>query len=291
MDAELILDAKAKLGEGSIWDPRQEILWWVDIEGRKLFRYHPESGENRSFDMPSRIGTVVPRKDPGLVVALENGFSHFDPESGNLEFITDPEAHLPNNRFNDGKCDPAGRFWAGTMAMSGDRTGKGSLYCLFPDGSCEKKIEGVSVSNGLCWSLDATTFYYIDTPTKRIDAYSYDNDTGVISEPRVAVRIPEDTGMPDGMTMDDQGNLWVAQWGGYRVACYNPNTGNQIDQIDLPTGSITSCAFGGPDLETLYITCASAGFDEERWKKEPHAGGLFAANPGVRGIPACAFAA
>ena len=289
MKAELTLDAKTQLGEGSIWDSRIGILWWLDIPGKKLFRFDPKTGENREWAMPLQVGTVVPRKARGLVLAMENGFSFFDPETETFEPIVDPESDIPTNRFNDGKCDPAGRFWAGTMAMKGERQGKGSVYCLYPDQTVQKKISQVSVSNGICWSLDASTLYYIDSPTRRVDAYTFDNETGEISEQRTAIEIPEGTGMPDGMTMDENGNLWVAQWGGYRVACYNPNTGKQEEQIDIPTGSVTSCAFGGDSLETLYVTTASTGFDDEKWQAEPHGGGLFEAQPGVKGIPAFCY--
>lgn len=289
MKAELTIDAKAKLGEGSIWDPRTGILWWIDIEGKKIHRYDSRTEENQTFSVPSRIGTLVPRSGSGLVVALEDGFHFFNETDGSLEPIVDPESHIPTNRFNDGKCDPAGRFWAGTMAMEGDRQGKGSVYCLYPDQTFQKKISEVSVSNGICWSLDAAIMYYIDSPTRRVDAYTFDDKTGEISEQRTVIEIPEGTGMPDGMTMDENGNLWVAQWGGYRVACYNPNTGKQEDQIDIPTGSVTSCAFGGEELETLYITTASAGFDDAKWEAEPYGGGLFEARPGVKGVAAFCY--
>lgn len=291
MKAELTLDAKTQLGEGSIWDPRIGILWWVDIPGKKLFRYDPRTGENKEFSMPLQVGTVVPREGKGLVLAMEDGFSFFDPETESFEPITDPEEAIPTNRFNDGKCDPQGRFWAGTMAMKGEnRQGMGSVYCLHPDLSVEKKITDVSVSNGICWSLDASTLYYIDSPTCQVDAFNYDDATGAIAERRAVIRIPEGKGNPDGMTMDENGNLWIAQWGGNCVSCYDPNTGNQLEEVEIPVTAITSCAFGGADLSRLYITTSSAGFDDEKWAREPHAGGLFHVDPGVKGIPAQRFA-
>jgi len=289
MKAELRLDRKAILGEGSIWDPLQKVLWWIDIEGKILFRFHPDTDENREFPMPARIGTVVPRESSGLVVALENGFFFYDPDTQLLESIADPEADKPEMRFNDGKCDPQGRFWAGTMRMGPGPGGTGALYCLYPDKSVKKRVDGVTISNGICWSLDATTLYYVDTPTHRVDAFDYDNRTGEISGRRALLEIDPDSGSPDGMTIDQNGNLWIAHWGGSRVTCWNPDTRKQLEQVDLPVSRVTSCAFGGPRLDTLYITTASVGFKDSDWECEPHAGSVFQVQPGVSGISAYCF--
>lgn len=288
MKAELTLKKNARLGEGSIWDPRLNLLWWIDIIGQRLFAYVPETGENREYEMPSEIGTVVPRESAGLVVALRHGFYFYEPESEKLELITDPESDLPANRFNDGKCDPGGRFWAGTMPSgpgAGEKTG--SLYALYPDLSVRKWADGIACSNGICWSLENDAMYYIDTPTQRVDIFDYDHATGSVCRRRPLITIDRSTGHPDGMTMDAEGNLWIAHWGGSRVTCWNPKTGHQEAEITVPASRVTSCAFGGPGLKTLYITTASIGTDEA---DEPHAGCLFQVEPGVAGLPACRFA-
>lgn len=291
MKAELLLDARATLGEGSIWDPRLNLLWWVDIMEKKLFAYIPDTGENRTYGMPSEIGTVVPRSGPGLAVALRDGFYFYEPETGLLDQVADPEPEISSNRFNDGKCDPAGRFWAGTMGAGPEAArNAGSLYCLFPDGSVKKWVDGIACSNGICWSLDHTTMYYIDTPTQRVDAFDYDHDTGEVSNRRPVIEIDPETGHPDGMTMDAEGNLWIAHWAGFRVSCWNPQTGTQVAEVSVPAARVTSCAFGGPNLETLFITTAGVGLSDEEKKEQPHAGGLFHLKPGVSGIPACCFA-
>src|SRR4051812_16703139 len=169
-EVELVLDAKAKLGEGAIWHSQKQLLYWVEIEGGVVHIYDPATGLNRSFSVGQKVGTVVPRKSGGLMLAVQGGFASFDPETGKLDIVADPESKTTGNRFNDGKCDPAGRFWAGTIG----RHGSGSLYCLTPDMNCSKKVEGVSTSNGIVWSLDNRIMYFIDTHASNVVAYDYD---------------------------------------------------------------------------------------------------------------------
>jgi sugar lactone lactonase YvrE len=284
----LELDARATLGEGPSWDPSSQRLTWVDIEGCRLHRYSPPSGEDESTQLEQMIGVAVVRRSGGYVLGLANGFHAYDPERGSLTALGDPEEDLPGNRFNDGKCDPAGRFWAGTMALSQEE-GKGSLYCLHLDGTVEKKLDSVTISNGLDWSLDERTMYYIDTPTRRVTAFAYDRDSARIGNPRTVVRIPDGMGEPDGMTIDAEGMLWIALWGGSMVGRWNPADGELIARIDMPVSQPTSCAFGGPDLETLFITSARSGLSEDALESQPQAGGLFSCRPGVQGLPAAQF--
>ena len=183
MDAELILDAKATLGEGAVWHDRLERLYWVDVELGRLHVFNPADGSDRSFDLGQRIGAVVPRARGGMMLALQHGFGAFDPQTGQLDLCSDPEEHLPQNRFNDGKCDPGGRFWAGTLSLQHE-PGAASLYCLEPDGAVRTMLRGLTNSNGIAWSLDRTAMYHIDTPTRQVTAFDYDMASGRIQNPR-----------------------------------------------------------------------------------------------------------
>lgn len=286
--AEIILPASARLGEGSLW--HEDRLLWVDIAPGILHRFDPATGRDESWPLGQRVGTVVPRAAGGLVVALQSGLAFFDPATAALEIVAPrPDSEQPDNRFNDGKCDPAGRLWVGTMDCSG-RAGAGTLYRVGPDLRPAPVVTGVSISNGLVWSRDARTFFYIDTPTRVVTAYDYDLDTGAIGAPRTVIRIPEGQGYPDGMTIDADDRLWIALWGGSAVVCADPATGRIVERIEIPATQVTSCAFGGPGLADLYITSAAIDLAPAALAAEPAAGHLFHARPGVRGLPARTFA-
>ncbi|TVY10793.1 SMP-30/gluconolactonase/LRE family protein [Paenibacillus cremeus] len=281
---ELVWDGKAVLGEGPAWDHRSGQLVWVDIQGRRVHLFNPADGINRTIELNQMIGAAVPRAEGGLVLALQHGFHTLDLETETLTPLADPESDQPGNRFNDGKCDDAGRFWAGTMDMKEGKPA-GSLYCLEKDGTVRKTVEGVTVSNGIAWSHDNRTMYYIDSPTKKVVAYDFALETGELSNPRTAVVIAEGEGMPDGMTIDSEGMLWVAQWDGWQVSRYNPATGDKLDTIHVPAARSSSCAFGGENYDELYITTARVGLSEEQLASQPHAGGLFRVKLGVKGKP------
>jgi sugar lactone lactonase YvrE len=285
---ELVLDSKSDLGEGAIWDHKNEELIWVNITKKILNFYQPKMNHNKEMLTGQMIGTVVPAESGKMIVALENGFYQLDPETGSKKFIADPEEGIFGNRFNDGKCDPAGRFWAGTMSKTGEKEA-GALYRLDTDGSVTKMIDNVTTSNGIVWSLDHTRMYYIDTPTLKVMAWNYNSETGNISNPQTAVEIPSDMGYPDGMTIDGEGNLWIALWNGSAVGCWNPQSGEFLRKIDVPAKNVTSCAFGDDDLGTLYITTARRATSEEELEKFPHAGGVFKIRPGVKGVKAFFF--
>jgi len=287
-EVQLLVDAHALVGEGPIWDEEKGVLYWVDIMSSMVYEYNPVTGENRGYNVGQHVGTVVPRAAGGLMLAVYDGFAAFDPATQQVTLIADPEADIPDNRFNDGKCDPAGRFWAGTMAYNEQLT-QGSLYRLDPDFSVHKMLGDVGIANGIVWSLDNTTMYYIDSAANTVRAFDYDLATGVISNGRVVIRT-DGMGLPDGMAIDAEGMLWVAHFGGSCVRRWNPHTGQVIGTIQLPASQITACAFGGPDLATLYITSAAIGLDEQALAREPHAGGLFVADPGVKGVPTFKFA-
>ena len=279
---EVVVHANATLGEGPSWDAEGNRLLWVDIELNLLHIYYPDSEEDVTYEIGQTIGAVVPYCEDEVIVVLYEGFHKYQLSTGTLTFIANPEQHLPNNRFNDGKCDPCGRFWAGTMSLEGEGN-CGSLYCLDHDLSVRKVLADVSTSNGLGWSTDGCTMYYIDTPTRQVDVFDYDRVTGTISNRRMAFKMPEDAGYPDGMTVDSEGMLWIAEWNGGRVGRWNPDTGQLLEIIFVPAGHVTSCVFGGRELEDLYITTACTGMKDEQLEAQPLSGNLFRVKTGVKG--------
>ena len=284
-DVKLLVDAKAMIGEGPIWDDQKQKLFWVDILGKTLYAYDPVDGRNLRYDVGQYVGTIVPWRANEVMLAVYDGFASYNLETQQLHLITNPESDKPNNRFNDGKCDPAGRFWAGTMALE-NQTDEGALYCMETDFSVSKKFGDVGISNGITWSLDHKTMYYIDSIAHNVRAYEYDIDAGTICKERVIIEVPEEIGIPDGMAIDEEGMLWIAKFHGSRVCRWHPQTGEILQTIHLPASCITACAFGGKNLDTLYITSAAL---ESGIPGEPLAGGLFSIKPGVCGVPAFRF--
>jgi sugar lactone lactonase YvrE len=289
---ELVLDTKSELGEGPIWHAPTQRLYWVNIMQGEVHVYDPRTNTDHAIPVGQSVGTVVPRRAGGVMLALNHGFASLDLDSGTVSLLQDPEKHLPENRFNDGKCDPAGRFWAGTMLNGATETSAaaGSLYCLDTAHQVRHRLGHIRISNGLAWSLDKTTMYFIDSPNYRVDAFDYDDQTGDIGNRRSAVTVPRERGMPDGMTIDQEGMLWVAGWGGQQVSRWDPASGQLLQSIELPVSQVTACAFGGPNLDELYITSARIGLDDAALAGEPLAGGLFKARPGVKGTEAFEFA-
>jgi sugar lactone lactonase YvrE len=280
--AELILPVGAECGEGPVW--HNGALWFVDIEGRRLHRFDPVSKASDQWDAGQRVGVAVPASDGRWMVGLQDCAGLWDPDSGELERICAPEANRPRNRFNDGKCDPHGRFYAGTMSLDMEE-GRGALYRIDADGGCHTLVEQVSISNGLAWNAALETMYYIDTGTPRVDAFRWDAETGAISERRTVYEFePGHFGAPDGMCIDVTGQLWVALWGGSGVVCVDPIAGVILHRINVPTEHVTSCCFGGPTLEDLYITSARQGLSAEQLERQPGAGCVFRARPGVAGL-------
>src|SRR3989442_10575126 len=273
MDADLVLDVRAQVGEGPIWDPDRNLLVWVDVTGSAVHQYSPGSGHDHEIAVGQYVGAAASRARGGLVLALQHGFGLLDTDTGRVDMIADTEADRPGNRMNDGKCDSAGRFWAGTMSFSLDK-GAGSLYRLDPEYQVSTVLNNLTLSNGLGWSPDDRTMYFIDSVTQGIDAFAYDAITGAITNRRRLVDIAPELGMPDGMTVDADGAIWVGLWGGWAIHRYTPD-GHLDRVVRLPVGYVTSCAFGGSDLGDLYITTAAYQLDADALAGQPHAGGLF----------------
>ncbi|MGJ8637863.1 MAG: SMP-30/gluconolactonase/LRE family protein [Opitutaceae bacterium] len=272
-------------GEGPIW--WKNSLLYVDINGKQLIAVEPDTAKETVWDIGERIGTVVPTAGDDLIYAGDTGFVRFAPSTGEKTNLGDPEAALrKTNRFNDGKCDPAGRFWAGSISLVKDK-GTANLYCLDTDGSVTLKLADLTNSNGICWSADATTMYHIDTPAQTIRAFDFELETGEISNGRVVVDTAAKgyASSPDGMTIDANGNLWVAFCHGGCVVCFDPLNDKQLQRVDLPCIETTACAFGGKDLDRLFVTTGiKPGLDED------DAGKLFVVDGlGVKGVPAFAY--
>ena len=277
---EVLVAAGAELGEGPSWDVRSGRLLWIDVVAKQIFLTDVRTGASEVIPVPLPIGSVVPRAAGGFVAALEDGFWVVGLGPA-YQVARIPEAR-PGLRFNDGKCDPAGRFWAGTMAYD-QSPAAGALYRFGPDGHATLVLDGVTLSNGLAWSADGLTMYYIDSPTRRIDAFSFSPSTGEINDRRPVVHIPPEVGVPDGLTIDAEGGLWVALWSGGAVHRYLDGLLDRV--IELPVSQPTSCTFGGDDFDELFVTSASDGLSAGERETQPLAGAVFRVRPGVRGLP------
>ncbi|MBM3567974.1 MAG: SMP-30/gluconolactonase/LRE family protein [Alphaproteobacteria bacterium] len=275
------------LGEGPMWHSGESALYWVDINAPSLNRIGPD-GQVRRLTLPEQIGSFVFRAKGGMVAAMRSGFHALDPVTGALAKLIDPEADKPGNRFNDGKCDRRGRYWCGTM---GDpvRTPDGTLWRLDADLRCSAHWTGILVPNSLAFSPDGKTMYFTDTPGQLIWAHDYDQDEGRPSNRRVFVDLRGQPGRPDGSTVDADGCLWNAEYGGSRLVRYTPQ--GRVDRtVAFPCTNITACAFGGPKLDVLYVTTASQRLTPEQIAAQPLAGALFALRPGVSGLVEPVFA-
>jgi len=281
--AVLEYEIKPQLGEGSFWNYKTQELYWIDILSNELHIYNPKTKTDRFLSTPSNIGTFVPIDANKAVVALQDGIYIIDTNSGETTLLSDVERDIPSNRFNDGKCDPSGRFWVGSMAY--DQAPKAAnLYMIDGTGEATLKLDSVTISNGIVWTKDKSTMYYIDTPTSEIKAFDYDDASGAISNMRVAIKVSDTLGFPDGMAIDEHDQLWVGMWNGNAVVCFDPKTGGVVSKIEVPAHNVTSCAFGGKDLDTLFITSASIDMTDDEKAKYPLAGSLFKAVPGVKGV-------
>ena len=278
---ELALDARAELGEGPVWDAHTACLYFVDILKGQVHRFDPATRAARAFDVGQPVGAIGLTEAGDLVLAVRDGFARCDPARSRVSMIAEVEADRPDLRMNDGTCDRAGRFWAGTMALD-ERPCAGALYRLDGGGRVETMVRAVTISNGIDWTLDDRRMYYIDSPTQSVDIFDFDVASGAITNRRPFVWIPPADGVPDGLTVDADGGVWVSLWNGSAVHRYSPD-GTLDRVVRLPVTHPTSCAFGGAELRDLYITTASIALDARERERQPHAGGLFRCRPGPAG--------
>ena len=275
-------------GEGPCWDARTGTLYWVDMFHRALHATNPATGADRIIETDSTVCAPAPRAAGGLIVMLEKRLVFLDPATGATEDVATIEESVSGNRANDAKCDPKGRFWVGTMAIDA-ADGAGGLYRVDTDGGVTQMLDGVTIGNGLAWSADHATMYYIDSAVGEVWAFDYDAASGDIGNRRAAVTIPEGWGLPDGMSIDSEGLLWVALWGSGRVVRFDPRDGSAKHAVRTGADQTTSCCFGGPDLDQLFITTSAYQLDAAALASQPRAGGVFRAAPRATGLPTDAF--
>ncbi len=285
LKASLLIDAKAGVGDGAMWYPTEKMFYWVDMDAKTLHSYNPASKVTEMFELGKMTGTVAPIDTGGVLLGVSDGVYSFNTHTKTMKLLVAPETGMPNNWLNDGKCDPSGRFWVGSMGPKN----KASLYRVNAEGQSQNMLDSITISNGIVWSNDKTKMYYIDTPSNEVKQFDYNDKTGSIANKKVVVKFPDGVGSPDGMAIDTKGNLWIAHWGGSCVSCWDPKTGEMIAKVEVPALNVTSCAFGGENLETLYITTTSLFMDESSQKKFPLRGGIFMVNTGAKGLPANYF--
>ena len=288
---EVVAGGNAILGESPLWSPAEAALYWVDIDNPTIHRLDPATGARERWPIETEIGSIGLAGPGRMVAGLRTGAHYVDLATGKIEAICDPEGEgrFNRNRMNDGKIDRAGRFWVGTMNDPGHEP-LGTLYRIDRDGGAAPVLGGIRVPNALCWSPDSRVMYFTDSYSHQIWAFDFDLETGAMENKRVFAAIAEDAGVPDGATVDADGFVWCAHMFGSRVSRYAPD-GSLDRAIALPVPQVTSCAFGGADLETLYITTASLRMDRAALAEQPLAGALFAVDPGVRGLPEPVFGA
>ena len=288
VSVEVFADLRADVGEAPHWDERTKSLLFVDLTGGVVFRYDQSGMALGSFSVGQEVGAVVPRRGGGLVLAVRDGIAVASDTGEGFEITAPVEREISGNRMNDAKCDPAGRLFAGTTAFDFSPR-SAALYRVDPDWSFEQIARDVTQSNGIAWSPDGSRMYFIDSATQGVDVFDYDARTGSAGNRRRLVTIDRTHGIPDGMTADDEGNLWVACFGGAAVRCFSP-AGEQLGEVLFPVTQVTSCAFGGPNLADLYVTSAAYRLSPGQLKRQPHAGATFVCRPGAAGLPASPFA-
>ncbi|NXU43921.1 RGN protein, partial [Drymodes brunneopygia] len=292
---ECVAKEGCRIGESPVWDEKEGALLFVDITGRKVCRWSPGTRQAQAIAVDAPVSSVALRKSGDYVITLGTRFAALKWKEELVTTITQVDKDKANTRFNDGKVDPAGRYFAGTMAEEIRpavlERHQGSLYTLFPDLSVVKHFDQVDISNGLDWSLDHRTFFYIDSLSYSVDAFDYDLQTGKIGNRRSIYKLEKEESIPDGMCIDTEGKLWVACYDGGRVIRLDPETGKRLQTVKLPVDKTTSCCFGGKDYSEMFVTSATDGMDKEWLSRQPEAGGIFKITGlGVKGVPPYPFA-
>jgi sugar lactone lactonase YvrE len=287
-ESDVLVAAAGELCEGPCWDTRTQRLFFVDILAGRVHAVDPADGTRQSWELGVPIGALAPRRAGGWVAAVERGFALFDEDWNPIGEVVPAPGQPAGTRFNDGRCDPNGRFWAGTLGYDGT-PGAGALYRFDVDRTVTEILRDVTNSNGLAWSSSGTELYYVDTGKATIDRMRFDPDRGTVDDRRTLVRFQPGEGLPDGLTIDAAGFLWIALWGGGGIRRYSPQ-GELERTVRLPVDLVTSMTFGGPDLDELFITTAWQGLDAEQRCRQPLAGSVFRYRPGVTGPPPAEFA-
>lgn len=285
LKASLLHPSQCYLAEGPMWHTARKSCFWTNIEGFGFYEYEWESGRVEFFETPYRVSLIIPCDGDELLLGVQGGVARFDLEAKTCIWKLDLDKELPNNRCNDGACDSQGRLWIGTMDRN-FKKGAGSLYCIDEDLNINRKVEHTTISNGMAWSPDNQIFYYIDTPTQKVQSYDFDAATGDIHFRKEVITVSKNEGSPDGMAIDEEGMLWVAHWGGHGIYRWDPHTGKQIGKISVPVPNTSSCAFVGEKLDHLLITTAAQDLGPDELIAFPHSGDIFIVEPGVRGLPA-----
>jgi xylono-1,5-lactonase len=287
-----IWPAQAALGEGTLWSVREQALYWVDILGKRLHRCRADGSGRASWSFDEEISALAERAGgPGLIVTLRHGFALFDPaDAAPPRYLHKPAEEPATNRFNDGKCDAQGRFWGGTMDFDCVAP-TGAFHAYGADGGCVRHELGFAVTNGPAWSLDGRTMFINDTVNGHVFAWDFEPNSGALANRRSWLRFAPDDGLPDGMTLDAQGRLWIAHWGGRCVTAHDVADARELQRIELPVSQVTNVAFGGHDLCTLFISSARVGLSAQQLQAEPLAGGLFAIVMDAPGLAATPFGA
>ncbi len=288
MEAKPVVQLPSYLGESPVWHSIQQLLYWVDIENGEVHALEPHTNRHRMWPVKKRVGAVAPTANGSLVLALQGEIAELDTNTGAVRKLFGLEADIADNRCNDGKTDPAGRFWIGTMQVK-CQPGRGSLYCIDRDFQVKKILSGLTISNGMGWSPEEDYMYFIDSADRNVRRFKFNKDQMSLQEEKVILKFEDERESPDGMCVDSEGMLWIAFWGGYRVGRYDPHSGKHLDDIRVPAPLASSCCFGGRDLKTLYITTAREDLTEKQLDEFPLSGSLFSCPTAVAGLEGYLF--
>lgn len=280
--ADVLYPSQCVLGESPLWHAARKCCFWVDIENGVLYEYNWTQQTTRNWKFNYRLTLVLQGKDDQLTLALDAKIASFDLETEKLKWLVDIETDS-EIRCNDGAPDTLGRLWIGTMHLE-HKNEAGALYCIDPDLKVHKKLNNITISNGIAWSLDNKRLYYIDSPTQAVQSFIFEEKTGKIIFEKNVISIPNEMGSPDGMSIDEEGMLWIAHWGGFGLYRWNPRNGELISKIEVPVPQVSSCAFVGENLDYLLITTARENMKEEELKKYPESGDVFLAKTAVKGV-------
>jgi sugar lactone lactonase YvrE len=284
LKTDILYLSDCELGESPVWDAALSVCYWVDITGKKMFVLNWLTHQVEVVQFSQMISLVVPGRKGDLILGMQGGIYRFNPKEGALNCLTDFGMDWKQHRCNDGIADSRGRLWVGTMDLD-CKEAAGTVYCVNQELQITKQIENVTISNGMAWSPDDTRLYYIDSTSSLVRSYLYEPEEGTIRFEKNVVQVPKETGLPDGMAIDAEGMLWVAIWGGFGVARYNPANGRQIGWVELPVPQVSSCCFAGEQLDVLVITTARQGMTPVELNKYPLSGHVFHVRPGVTGLP------